>query len=136
MPKRTYPFRKVLLTSTYRALERVCQSTQFLHDLYMPEGIAVRHLAEKLDSPQAQAVLNGVRPACIVALGRIAFASEPDWLTHTMPVPHDTHAQTRRTRMQTQLECAAAYASDLIDSILAPNETDEMYELLAEDTEP
>ena len=107
------------------ALERVCQSVQFLHDLYMPEGIATRNLAEKLVSAQAQAVLNGVRYAFIVALGRIAFANEPDWLTH------DTQAHRRRT----QLECAAMLASDLIDSVLSPNETDEIYELLAEEAE-
>ena len=107
------------------ALERVCQSVQFLHDLYIPEGIATRNLAEKLVSAQAQAVLNGVRYAFIVALGRIAFANEPDWLMH------DTQAHRRRT----QLECAAMLASDLIDSVLSPNETDEIYELLAEDAE-
>lgn len=107
------------------ALERVCQSVQFLHDLYMREGIATRNLAEKLVSAQAQSVLNGVRYAFIVALGRIAFATEPDWLAH------DTQAH----RMRTQLECAAMLASDLIDSVLSPNETDEIYELLAEEAE-
>lgn len=82
------------------ALERVCVSIHFLHELYVPEGQASRNLAEKLISPPVQAALNGIRYAFVVAVARIAFASEPDWLVAP-------GAPECRGRMRTQLESAA-----------------------------
>lgn len=86
-----------------QALERVCQSVRLLHDLYLPEGHAARNLGERLLAPAAQAALNGVRHAFTVAVGRIAFASEPDWLV----APVASEVIEVRSRMRTQLEHAA-----------------------------
>ncbi|PKI84844.1 hypothetical protein MVES1_001122 [Malassezia vespertilionis] len=109
-----------------RALERVCLTTRLLHQLYMPETHAPRNLAEQLLSPQVQAMLNGIRHAFVVAMGRIAFAREPEWLADG-----DALDATRQRR-RGQLENAAALAGDLVDLILSPTETDEIYELLTE----
>lgn len=114
---------------TERALERVCLSTRLLHQLYTPETSAGRSLAEKLLSTQAQAILNGIRHAFIVAMGRTAFAREPSWLSVHAPGGDSQE----RSRMRSQLENAAVLAGDLIDLVLSPSETDEIYELLAED---
>ncbi|WFD41859.1 hypothetical protein MPSI1_000495 [Malassezia psittaci] len=110
------------------ALERVCLTTRLLHQLYAPESNAGRGLAEKLLSPQTQTVLNGIRHAFIVAMGRIAFAQEPTWLSRRGG--HD-HEQSQ-SRMRSQLENAAMLAGDLIDLVLSPSETDEIYELLTD----
>ncbi|WFD19462.1 hypothetical protein MCAP1_001692 [Malassezia caprae] len=119
------------LQAAERALERVCQSTQCLHGLFLPEGQPPRPLAERLLAPQVQSVLHGVRHAFVVAIARIAFASEPDWLV--LPGLTEPAAVERRHRMRTQLESASALASELIDVVLAPSETDEIYELLADE---
>ncbi len=37
-------------------------------------------LATKLDQPETYSMLNGIRQSFIVALSRIAFCSEPDWI--------------------------------------------------------
>lgn len=111
------------------ALERVCLSTRLLHQLYTPETSAGRGLAEKLLSTQAQAILNGIRHAFVVAMGRIAFAREPSWLHIDVP----GSATQERSRMRSQLENAAVLAGDLIDMVLSPSETDEIFELLAEE---
>lgn len=123
------------------ALERVCQSTQCLHGLFLPEGQPPRPLAEKLLAPPIQTVLHGARHAFVVAIARIAFASEPDWLV--LPAVTEPAALEQRSRMRTQLESASgtsalltpALASELIDLVLAPSETDEIYELLADDSD-
>lgn len=62
-------------------------------------------------------------------MGRIAFAREPGWLVQETE-ESDSKA---RNRMRSQLENAAMLAGDLIDLVLSPSETDEIYELLAED---
>ncbi|WFC97772.1 hypothetical protein MYAM1_000491 [Malassezia yamatoensis] len=110
------------------ALERVCLTTRLLHQLYAPESNAGRGLAEKLLSPQTQTVLNGIRHAFIVAMGRIAFAQEPTWLSRR--AGHDQ--EQSQSRMRSQLENAAMLAGDLIDLVLSPSETDEIYELLTD----
>ena len=102
-------------------------TTRLLHQLYAPETSLGRGLAEKLLSTQAQAILNGIRHAFVVSMGRIAFAQTPSWLADdgdAEPVPE-------RSRMRSQLENAAMLAGDLIDLVLSPSETDEIYELLA-----
>lgn len=105
----------------------MCLSTRLLHQLYAPETSAGRSLAEKLLSAQAQAILNGIRHAFVVAMGRIAFAREPAWLAASMD-PAES-----RNRLRSQMENAAVLAGDLIDLVLSPTETDEIYELLTEE---
>ncbi|WFD30276.1 hypothetical protein MSPP1_001293 [Malassezia sp. CBS 17886] len=108
-----------------RALERICRCTRLLYQLY---GAEARNLAEKLLSPSAQAMLNGIRYAFIVAMGRIAFACEPEWLVR-LP------GGAQRTRLQSQLENTAALAGEMVEMVLSPGETDEIYELLAEEAD-
>lgn len=81
----------------------MCWTVQLLHDLYLPEGGEARHLAEALLSPSLQAVLHGVRLMFVSAMGRIAFAPEPDWLVNAM----SGAAPERYARRRTQLETAA-----------------------------
>ncbi|TKY87718.1 hypothetical protein EX895_003299 [Sporisorium graminicola] len=83
-----------------QAAERIVMDTRLLNLLYNyplpnsanhnrrfePASPAVQErmgsisLAVKLDQPETYSMLNGIRQSFIVALTRIAFCSEPDWI--------------------------------------------------------
>lgn len=83
-----------------QAAERIVMDTRLLNLLYnypLPnsadharrfesaspaaqERMASISLAAKLDRPETYSMLNGIRQSFIVALSRIAFCSEPDWI--------------------------------------------------------
>ncbi|ETS60744.1 hypothetical protein PaG_04650 [Moesziomyces aphidis] len=84
-----------------QATERIVMDTRLLNLLYnYPLPIANDHahrfdgaagpaahermgpisLATKLDQPETYSMLNGIRQSFVVALSRIAFCSEPDWI--------------------------------------------------------
>ncbi|SPO25190.1 uncharacterized protein UTRI_02701_B [Ustilago trichophora] len=84
-----------------QATERIVMDTRLLNLLYNyplplssnslhrfePASTSVAHermgsisLATKLDQPETYSMLNGIRQSFIVALSRIAFCSEPDWM--------------------------------------------------------
>lgn len=83
-----------------QAVERIVMDTRLLNLLYnSPLPISADHthrfdtssavmqertgsisLAAKLDQPETYSMLNGIRQSFIVALSRIAFCSEPDWI--------------------------------------------------------
>lgn len=83
-----------------QAVERLVMDTRLLNLLYnYPLPISADHahrfeaaspaaqertgpisLAAKLDQPETYSMLNGIRQSFIVALSRIAFCSEPDWI--------------------------------------------------------
>ena len=83
-----------------RAAERIVMDTRLLNLLYnypLPNSADHAHrfepassaaqermgpisLAAKLDQPETYSMLNGIRQSFIVALSRIAFCSEPDWI--------------------------------------------------------
>ena len=84
-----------------QATERIVMDTRLLNLLYnYPLPISSDHahrfetasaaaqermgsisLAAKLDQPETYSMLNGIRQSFIVALSRIAFCSEPDWIS-------------------------------------------------------
>ncbi|KAJ9478668.1 ATP-dependent RNA helicase ROK1 [Pseudozyma hubeiensis] len=84
-----------------QAVERIVMDTRLLNLLYnypLPnsadhavhrfepssqagqERMGSISLATKLDQPETYSMLNGIRQSFIVALSRIAFCSEPDWI--------------------------------------------------------
>lgn len=100
------------------AAARVSLGVRLLHQLYAP----ARNLVEKLLAPAAQAALNGIFYTFVVAVCRVAFAGEP----------RAACAGARRA----WLAADAALAADLVDLVLAPHESDEIFELLADDEPP
>ena len=103
------------------AAVRVSLGVRLLHRLYAPADAPARNLVEKLLSPAAQAALNGIFYTFVVAVCRVAFAGEPR-----------AAVGARRAR----LAADAALAADLVDLVLAPHESDEIFELLADDEPP
>lgn len=67
---------------------------RLMHQLYVPPDGTSRNLGQKILSPQAQALLNGIFHAFVVSIGQIAFAGEPGWLLH----------HTRQRELRSQLE--------------------------------
>ena len=104
------------------AVQRVSLGIRLLHQLYAPPDGPARNLVQKLLSPAAQAALNGIFYTFVVAVCRVAFAGDP-----------------RSTDARGALESVAgawpltALAADLVDLVLAPHESDEIYELLADE---
>ena len=110
------------LLTRCRALERVCFNVRLLHQLYAGDR-AANSLAQKLASREVRTVSNGIFHAYVVSMCRIAFASEPPWV------------EKAGTKLHNQLESVAVLAADLVDLVLAPNETDEIFELFGEEGE-
>lgn len=95
---------------------------RLLHQLYAGDR-AANSLAQKLASREVRTVSNGIFHAYVVSMCRIAFASEPPWV------------EKAGTKLHNQLESVAVLAADLVDLVLAPNETDEIFELFGEEGE-
>lgn len=106
-----------------QATERIAMDTRLLNLLYnYPLPLTANHahrfepvsselqgrmgsisLAAKLDQPETYSMLNGIRQSFVVALSRIAFCSEPDWiaperkmLASLLPDLRQQEAQSRK----------------------------------------
>ncbi|CCF51676.1 hypothetical protein NDA10_001491 [Ustilago hordei] len=112
-------------------------------------------LATKLDQPETYSMLNGIRQSFVVALSRVAFCSEPDWigperkllsclltdLRRKTDSSHKPEAERLAEELQNEikgldrvsmlLEAIADVAGDLADIVLSPDEIDSVYDLLA-----
>ena len=96
-------------------VERLCGDTRLLGVLYQSHNTM---LSRKLEQQEANSMLVGIRQTFIVAMNRLAFASEPEW-----------HGP------QPQLEAIADLAANLVDMVLSPDETDAIFDLLADEGE-
>lgn len=160
-----------------QATERIVMDTRLLNLLYnypLPlaadrrfeqENIGGRgeekmppiSLATKLDQPETYSMLNGIRQSFVVALSRVAFCSEPDWIAseRRLLVAVLADLRTRKEAKNSQrvkedslveeieeeikgldrismlLEAIADVAGDLADIVLSPDEIDSVYDLLA-----
>ncbi|SOV09101.1 uncharacterized protein UDID_08421 [Ustilago sp. UG-2017a] len=154
-----------------QATERIVMDTRLLNLLYnyplpLPadtrfeqgageERMSPISLATKLDQPETYSMLNGIRQSFVVALSRVAFCSEPDWisperkllsclLTDLRRKTDSSHKpETERLaeeleneikgldRVSMLLEAIAEVAGDLADIVLSPDEIDSVYDLLA-----
>ncbi|KAN0060105.1 hypothetical protein ACQY0O_008078 [Thecaphora frezii] len=101
-------------------------------------------LSTKLQDPETQTMLNGVRQSFIVALNRIAFAPEPEWMDEERalisslpPSLLSEEARGERLKMLAQislrLETVADLAGDLVDLVLTPEEVEEVWNVLADE---
>ncbi|EST05759.2 hypothetical protein PSEUBRA_004780 [Kalmanozyma brasiliensis GHG001] len=125
------------------------QSHRFEPSSQAQERMGSISLANKLDQPETYSMLNGIRQSFVVALSRIAFCSEPDWiaterklLVLILPGLRKEGQGEERVREQVEqsvkgldrvsmlLEAIADVAGDLVDIVLSPEEIDSVYELL------
>ncbi len=88
--------------------------------LLYQEGDEPQDLCARLENSQTQAVLNGVKHSFILALSRVAFAEEPEWITAL-------HSKATERRMEHMAEMALG----LLELVLSPEELDEVWQMLA-----
>lgn len=156
-----------------QAVERIVLDTRLLNLLYnypLPrthgyegesgggERMCPISLATKLDQPETYSMLNGIRQSFIVALSRIAFCAEPDWIAperrmlgallgdlrkkvkedkeEVEEVIEEVEEEVRGLdRVSLLLEAIADVAGDLADLVLSPEEVDAVYDLLVGEEE-
>lgn len=78
------------------------------------------NLAKKLQSPESQSLINGIKHSFILAVSRIAFAIEPDWFDGTS---------------SQLLGTVNEIASNLLELILSPEEMEGAWEMLNDEDE-
>lgn len=111
------------MLSYHRILLRLFLGVNLMTLLYQ-EDTETQGLCAKLDHPQTQAVLNGVKHSFIGSFSRIAFADEPEWIQAL----HTRHTERR-------MESMAEMASSLLELVLSPDELDEVWQMLAGEEE-
>ncbi|SPO32144.1 uncharacterized protein UTRI_02701 [Ustilago trichophora] len=136
-----------------QATERIVMDTRLLNLLYnypLPLSSDALHrfepassaaqermgsisLATKLDQPETYSMLNGIRQSFIVALSRIAFCSEPDWMAEERKLLDSLLAGLRGKRAEQQRKIGTDGA-DRGDGWL-PLEKEDEVEMVREEVE-
>ena len=103
-------------------LERLWLDLNLMTVLYSNDQDDAQKLNSRLEHPQTQAVLNGVKHALLVALSRIAFAEE-----------HESVQPLHTLETERKMEALADQAASLLELILSPEELDDIWQMLAGD---
>lgn len=128
-----------------QAAKRIEMDVRFLAYVYVCDGDHEHYslgeqLAKKLASYETQLLLNGIRHYFVVALSRIAYAPEPEWMLEEGDHSGDEddsggglEGEGRARRLEsarTALNSVNEAAAELLELILSPDEIESCWEAL------